>query len=226
MIFSNPVDLPLSFIVNDEKITLKDIRVKPCEIKSDGKKIVQDFIINDFNLKITAILDVYSDYNSSEWYFRFTNISDVFTPVISNILPCDIDLEKDKDVNPVVHYATGGMCSKSDFQPHNSGIGRNGELRLWAEGGRSSGVFLPFFNICLDNEGYMFAIGWSGNWQADMKSAKADFSALNVKIGLEAILIPTTIIGKIEQERMKCLCSQLTGVIVLVMLILKILIEC
>jgi len=215
MDFINPKNLPLSFMVNGEKITLSDSRVKEASTSVEENITSTDFILEDFNLKITAILEVNSDFSASEWYFRFANIGVEDTPIISKLFPFDVgvfvgedikDIKQisnttcflDEDLNleyqssadniyhlpngkPQVHYAIGGMCSQDDFKPCDIEISNGTDFMLWAEGGRSSANFLPFFNMNMGDNGYMMAIGWTGDWFANWNRDK---DLMNITMGM------------------------------------------
>ena len=180
MKFENFKDLPLSFIINDEKITLRNKRVTEGKKSQEGIWTTQEFIID--NLKIVAYYKYYDKYDASEWYFRFINHSSVYTPVISNLYPCDMDMEHEAGTNYQVHYATGGYCSKNDFEPHD--YDEAGEFKIYSEGGRSSGKFMPFFNFRNTKAKYMVGVGWSGSWESciDFPGGRPDL--LNMKIGM------------------------------------------
>ncbi|MBQ0106005.1 MAG: alpha-galactosidase [Armatimonadetes bacterium] len=183
MKFENLRDLPLSFICEGEKITLKNDKIKIGEKGSEGIFRAEEFIFAD-SIKITAYYKYFEKYDASEWFFRFENVSDVISPVISNILPCDTDMNNDRKTMPLIHYATGGYCSKNDFEPHDGKC--EGIFRLWSEGGRSSGRFMPFFNMRLSENNYIFGIGWSGSWEA-LITADENLKAndlINLKIGM------------------------------------------
>lgn len=160
-------NFPLSFVVRDEKITLNDKRVKTGSKGCEGIFETQEYIIDDFNLKITVYYKKYWEFDVSEFYYRFENIGNVYTPVLSNVLPCDLMLDNEAGFEPWVHYATGGMCSKNDFEPHDSKFWYPNVFKLFSEGGRSSSLFMPFFNLKTAKEKYIFGIGWSGDWEAD-----------------------------------------------------------
>ena len=182
MKIENLRDLPLSFVVKGEKITLKDKRVTEGEKSQEGIFTTQDFIIPDYNLKIVAYYKYYDKYDASEWYFRFINHSSVYTPVISNLYPCDMDMEHEAGTNYQVHYATGGYCSKNDFEPYD--YDEAGEFKIYSEGGRSSGKFMPFFNFRHTKAQYMVGIGWSGSWEAGIDFPGGRPDLLNMKIGM------------------------------------------
>ena len=182
MNFKNISDLPLSFIVNDEKITLKDGRVKLLSETTQENVTLSDFIIEEFNLKITAVYEENSDFDACEWFFWFENIGQKDTPVIKNLLPCDMTFYIKGD--PILKYAKGGYCTPEDFRPYETTLKEWHNFRLWAEGGRSSAIFLPFFNLNLGDGGYMGAIGWTGDWECNWLREGLPQDQLNFTMGM------------------------------------------
>ena len=176
---------PLSFVADGEKITLCDKRVIKADKGSEGIFTTQEYIINDFNLKITVFYKEFSEFDTSEFYYRFENIGKVYTPVISNLLPFDMVLENEYGYQPTVHYAIGGMCSKNDFEPHDSKFWYPNKVKLNSEGGRSSGEFLPFFNLQTAKNKYVFGIGWSGDWKAEFNTFLPGQEQFQLAIGMK-----------------------------------------
>ena len=182
MKFENICDLPLSFIVNNEKITLKDRRVSLSSVSEEENLTIADFILQDFNLKITAIYEENSDFDACEWYFWFENIGQADTPVIKKLLPCDMTFKIDGDIT--LKYAKGGYCTPEDFRPYQTTLKEWHNFQLWAEGGRSSALFLPFFNMSFDGKGYMGSIGWTGDWECNWYRNELPQKNLNLTMGM------------------------------------------
>ena len=175
-------ELPLSFIVNNEKITLKDKRVVFSQVTKKDDIMSGEFVILDFNLKITAIYKENSDFNACEWFFYLENIGEIPTPVIKNLLPCDMTFNIEN--NPTIRYAKGASCTREDFRPYEIEVKGWNNFKLRAEGGRSSGIFLPFFNMNFGDFGYMGAIGWTGDWECNWYRNGLSENELNFTMGM------------------------------------------
>ena len=84
----------------------------------------------------------------------------------------------------LLHYSRGSTAVASDFQPMEASLTAGTNLTLNSNQGRSSDGILPFFNIERpDGTGRIFAIGWSGQWNATF--TRVGGSNLNVKAGME-----------------------------------------
>ncbi|MBQ0106018.1 MAG: alpha-galactosidase, partial [Armatimonadetes bacterium] len=205
--FTNMKDLLLSFMADGRKITLSDASLVS-ETREEGVTTA-DFIIEDFNLKITAYYEEIPEFEACEWFFRFTNIDTGDTPVFSKVLPCDMifnlqpagDREVEEGVatpnnatasdskekaymKPYLKYAKGGYCTEEDFRPYVTPLEKHADFQLWAEGGRSSALFLPFFNLNLGDMGYMGSIGWTGDWECNWYRSNMPTHRLNFTMGM------------------------------------------
>jgi alpha-galactosidase len=114
-------------------------------------------------LVVRVVATVFADYPAVEWVIHFRNSGDTDTPILENIQAMDAPLHCPEG-GPTIHYAKGATCSMDDFMPLTRVLGERGTLHLEPGGGRSSSLFLPFFNIEAKGEGVVVAIGWTGQW--------------------------------------------------------------
>lgn len=135
-------------------------------------------------LRITNIATKNGD--AYEWVNRFENTSDKPTEIISELYDACLSLPlpheeplartafqpKFGDVT-AVFAPTGStwsydeFCSYADRSENNRFIGHippGTQKRYATSGGRSSEQNAPFFNVHKDGTGYLFAIGWTGQW--------------------------------------------------------------
>lgn len=137
-------------------------------------------------LKITNIAKKHGD--AYEWVNWLENVSEKPTEIISELYDACITLPipyenklgrtayqpEFEDVTSI-YVPSGSMCSYDEFcsfadrqEIENSrffGHLQPGTTKIYAtSGGRSSEKNAPFFNIHKDNKGYIFAIGWTGQW--------------------------------------------------------------
>ena len=73
-----------------------------------------------------------------------------------------------------VHGALGDSNSEETFAPTEAALAPETPLSFTPNGGRSSDGHLPYFNIETPGAGVAFAIGWSGQWQAQFEKLKTD----------------------------------------------------
>lgn len=132
-------------------------------------------------LRCTAI--IFKDFPAVEWVLHFKNTGSADTPILKDIQALDTALSS-PGTDPIIHYAKGGSNSLDDFMPMTRVLGERGQLRLQPGGGRSSSLFMPFFNIETRNAGAVMAIGWTGEWAASFEHADAG-PAFRVKAGMD-----------------------------------------
>lgn len=142
-------------------------------------------------LKVTNIAKKYDEYNAYEWVNYFENTSDKPTEIISELWDCDCILPveheddkkwvayfPDKETATKIYAPTGSTWKTMEFYCNIDEFSNNirpnhilpGETKDYsASNGRSSEARAPFFNIHKNGKGYLFAIGWSGQWNCSVE---------------------------------------------------------
>ncbi len=122
----------------------------------------------------------YRNFPAVEWTLFFKNTSVNDTPIIADIRAIDAGAPLARDKQAVVRYAMGSECRYDDFAPQVAHLGPNSDtpqgpwvgegnpVRLQSKEGRSSCGTLPFFNVDAGTQGVIGAIGWTGDWTADI----------------------------------------------------------
>ena len=140
-------------------------------------------------LKITNIATKHGD--AYEWVNWFENTGDKETEIISELWDASISLElphedplrwtayqPEFNERTIVYAPAGSSWSFDEFaafadrKADNRYLGHltPGKHRWFqSSGGRSSNKSAPFFNVHKDGLGYIFAVGWTGQWQAFTK---------------------------------------------------------
>lgn len=135
-------------------------------------------------LRIDCDIDGYTDYDAVKWLLHFTNIRNENSKTISDVNVIDLDFEYAKSGDFILHSAEGNHISKADFHPRSTVVKRKEPIQYFPEGGRSSETAFPFFNIESPSEqGFIFAIGWSGIWVSDF--VKNTDRTVSVKSGMK-----------------------------------------
>jgi len=131
----------------------------------DGSKRVTEVSYRDHHtgLLVRAQVVRFRGFSAVEWVLHFKNTGRTKTPILRDVQALDAVLRTPQG-DPVIHYARGATCSINDFMPLSRVLGPRGTLELQPGGGRSSSLFLPFFNLESNGEGAVLAIGWSGEW--------------------------------------------------------------
>ena len=111
---------------------------------------------------------------------RFRNQGDAPTGRITMAKTLDIAMEKDRTAPVLFHGLLGDSCGAQSFLPLDFPLSE--EYHMEPFGGRSSNTSaFPFFDLTTEEHSWLFAVGWTGQWCADLW---ADASQLQVQIGL------------------------------------------
>lgn len=147
----------------------------------------------DTGLTCTLELTEYADFPAVEWVVRLRNDGAADTPPLHDFAALDTAWSAaSDDVLPVLERALGSDGRADDFQllreelresmwsmPPRHVIRmdsaanaafrtvRNGSPSWLREDGRTSATWLPFFNLCTDDDGVLVLLGWSGEWFAE-----------------------------------------------------------
>ena len=112
-------------------------------------------------------LQEFSDFPAAEWLVRFRNSGRKDTPILEDVQALQLFWMATGD--PVLRYSLGSTAEANDFLPQEIALSQVPVVRLAPEGGRSSSGCLPFFNVIGDGEGFVTAVGWSGQWAAEFR---------------------------------------------------------
>lgn len=173
-----------SFLLNDVPMQQLSYTVK--ESICDGT-LTTEYLFQG-GLKITNIAKKYEKHGAYEWVNYIENISDEDTGILTELYDCDVTLPLAHEepryptaqLPPIAEatkiYAPSGstwdkkefFCDVDEFadnkRKNHIYPGKTHSYRT--SGGRSSEERAPFFNIHKNGAGYIFAIGWTGQWQA------------------------------------------------------------
>lgn len=135
-------------------------------------------------LKVDCYVDGYTDFDGVKWVLNFSNIGTENTKTISDVKVINMDFEYANSGDFILHSAEGNHISKADFHPRSKVMAVGENIQVAPEGGRSSEVAFPFFNIESPAEqGFMFAVGWSGTWVSDF--IKNTDKSISIKSGMK-----------------------------------------
>ena len=168
------------------------------EVNENGDALTTTYTF-DGGLKVTNIARKISKHGAYEWVNYFENTGAKPTAIISELWDCDITLPLGKEAT---HDATNDVAMAADdatrvFAPNGSTWSeyefycdvdavddryrthhiQPGQTKTYvASRGRSSEKQAPFFNISKQNSGYIFAIGWTGQWNAEISRGNDDIT--------------------------------------------------
>lgn len=166
-----------------------------CEVTQTkkGNVLTTVYTLSD-GLVVTNIAAKNDD--AYEWVNYFENTSDKPTEIISELYDACVSLPlpheeplgrtaflPEFDKLTAVYAPSGStwsyneFCSFADRQDNNRFIGHipPGNNRTYAtSGGRSSEQNAPFFNVHKNGKGYIFAIGWTSQWNCFLERTQDD----------------------------------------------------
>jgi len=134
-------------------------------------------------LQLECRVKTFTDFDAMEWVIYLRNISDTPTGTISQFKSLDLyqpapGLKGDW----TLFHADGAQKSATDFHAETSQMAVGDTLMLHPMGGRSSSHRMPYFNVKTPAGGMVYAIGWTGDWQAVVGRPAAD--RMRVEAGL------------------------------------------
>ena len=170
------------------------------DFKGDNLKID-----NQFTVSVSKI--EYNEHDAFESLLWFENTGLFDSAVVSDINDCDMffsfEIDKTKrkpwgyipDKNDLCVISMNGMVEADRYWENAAECATEfafnydylcklpgGKKSFECRGGRSSDRFMPFFDVTVNDAGYIIAIGWTGDWRAEF--AECD-NGVRVKIGLK-----------------------------------------
>ncbi len=152
---------------------------------ADQRVIKRLYTYSDALTGLQVVCDVtaFLDYKTVEWVLHFGNTGQQNTPEIANVKVSDVTFSYGKAGKFRLHYPEGSHASKTDFSPQLKVLRPGESFNMRPEGGRSSQMLMPFFNIEIANrQGVMAAVGWTGTWYANWRCVDARTFALSTGI--------------------------------------------
>ncbi len=197
---ANALTKYFSFLYDGKDIFSHNLIVK--EIESENEKTIE--YTTDDGLKFTNILKFFPEFSAVEWVTWFENTSDKNSKILSHIYDCDVDIPfthdndlpwcayiPERDMDMKIYAPYGSLWDKREFycdvdhfkdNRYTNHIYPNQTKKYKTSGGRSSQAMAPFFNIHRQNEGVVFAIGWTGQWECAITRTN---DSVNIKSGVE-----------------------------------------
>lgn len=139
----------------------------------------------DGKLQIQMEVKHYTTFPVVEYSVQLSNLSTTEpTGVVSDFQSLDVAFAKpDRQGRVVLDLLRGSTCVATDFAPESVRIEAGKEQVLTTTCGRSSNDYIPFLDLSLsDQQGYLFAIGWTGSWKARFAN---EGQVVTVALGME-----------------------------------------
>ncbi len=155
------------------------------------------------DITVEVICKNYPEFDASYWMLYFENKSDSDSQVISNILDCNtlLPLTYPRQPRPGYKPVKGDPCvitmngmvegrfywendkvSATEYNFNYEYLDKTPKKQFGNIGGRSSDGMMPFFDVTANGEGYIAAVGWTGDWKAEFSKAS---DGIRMKSGLK-----------------------------------------
>ena len=133
-------------------------------------------------LRVTSTAKAYKDFPAVEWLLHFENSGKVDSPILEKVQVLDSLLPAATSRHIVLDQIKGDDASPNSFMPTERDLNVSDTVALAPVGGRPSNGTFPFFDIENDSEHVFVAIGWTGQWAANLAR---DGAGVHVKAGME-----------------------------------------
>ena len=134
---------------------------------------IHDFTYVDPTTALSCRVELleFRDFPAVEWTVHFTNGGTRALPILTEVAALDLTWRCPGDA--FFYRAPGANETPCDFQfqrePLQTIRAKHGKLALHAGSeGRSSVDWLPFFNLQNGDDGLIVALGWTGQWYAEI----------------------------------------------------------
>lgn len=145
------------------------VQRKPMLI-SGAINVIYTYTAPDGSLQVSCDVKIYRPQQAVMWVLRFKNTGREKSKTIANVRTTDLLLHNNVTAPFTLRYTRGSNAGPDDFAPYQRVLDGTDELVLRPEGGRSSQLNFPFFNIDTGSGyGMIAAIGWTGTWKANFK---------------------------------------------------------
>ncbi|MBM4088531.1 MAG: hypothetical protein FJ276_03765 [Planctomycetes bacterium] len=155
---------PSDRLLSEWQYTVRD---EPAENKARRVLVYQ---CPKTGLRLECQLTAYADAAAVDWMFYLSNEGKADTPILESFLPLDTVLMPVPLRNEVtLRWSHGDSCVAESYLPHDELLAVEAVRRFTPFGGRpSNSSGFPFFNLCGTDGGWILAVGWSGQWMAEL----------------------------------------------------------
>lgn len=112
----------------------------------------------------------YRDYPVYEWTLWLENAGKADTPIVSEVMGGDFSV---RGAAPVLHHGTGDDCTQANYETIVTPLSPGSAVHLEPRGGRPCNGSFPYLRVLFEGWGLNIAIGWPGQWKADVRGDEA-----------------------------------------------------
>ena len=175
---------PVSLRYGGARVAFESLNWKPERVAGAAYDLERRIARIGGCMQIELTIRRYHDADAVEWFMGLHNDSDCDTQIVENVRVADFTLDFEPQTSPFFLDYNGSNEQLCDFLENRTQLFHRARRNLHCEGGRSSSVQMPYFNILMDGYGYTLAIGWSGQWQAEL-ARPGDEGKLTFAAGME-----------------------------------------
>ncbi len=162
---TDPSTIPVSFAIGDRGYhgfgKDFDLYRRVRHEKYNGKIEDTLYFKHDSGLDITVYLAAYPSCNAYEWTVYFENNTSRNSEVLRDIAVVETKFDGDSPRLKGIYGDVSGNYASYDFDLTEENV------TFSSTSGRPTDGVFPYYNLELDDGGYMMAVGWPGTWQAD-----------------------------------------------------------
>ncbi len=175
---SNLTKAPFSFVYDGKPFPvgannpspLQSWQTKHDTQKLDAQRTEHTLIHTDSatGLEVRCVAIEYGDFPTVEWTLYFKNTGSADTPIIEKIQALDIELSRGANGEFLLHHSIGSPANGSDYGPLETPLGPKATKHLGGKGGRPTNADWSYFNLEWSGQGLIVAVGWPGQWAAEL----------------------------------------------------------
>lgn len=127
-------------------------------------------------------------FRATEWRLSLPPQSTQPPPILSDLSSANLEIVFPSSHPLSLYWNEGSHGLASDFKPYAEELRSSFKKTFDSIGGRSSDGVMPYFHVANGSGGFIFAIGWSGDWRCSIsnQSNNADESSrLKITAGLK-----------------------------------------
>jgi alpha-galactosidase len=134
-------------------------------------------------LQLRCVALEYHDFPTVEWTLYFKNTATNPTPILEDIRAATFALERGDKGEFLLHHNIGSPADGNDYGPLETPLGPKARKRLGGAGGRPTNSDWSYFNLEWPGRGLIIAVGWPGQWAAELRRDAA--RGLHLRAGQE-----------------------------------------
>jgi alpha-galactosidase len=134
-------------------------------------------------LQVRCVAVEYHDFPTVEWTLYFKNTGTNDTPILEGIQALELGLARGTNGEFLLHHNIGSPADGNDYGPLETPLGPQARKRIGGAGGRPTNTDWSYFNVEWPGQGLIVAVGWPGQWSAEL--ARDGGRGLHLRAGQE-----------------------------------------